>query len=369
MVKLSNGRVLPIIQQTKTMKKSLQFLIILAAVVMLLPGNSKAQDTHFSQYNASPMLLNPALAGLNAGDYRVYANFRTQWMTVSKGNTYRSFAGGADLTIGKATKYNSFAGIGLSFVSDQAGDVHLNTNSIQLTPAYHFMLNRKGTQQISGGLQVGFNIRTIDPSRAIFDSQYDPATGAINTTTGESFGRTKVMYIDAGIGLLYNGIFKNETQFFIGCGLSHVNQPKISFLPSGVTTEKQSLQRLAMKTTIHGGMSIRLGSRIALMPNFLILVQGASQEFNIGCHLRTTVGNIKMSKTALYFGAQYRGLKDAVIVSGRMDIKGFTLGLSYDINISKLIPASKTIGAPEVSLMYQGAFNKKPRPGYCPAMF
>jgi hypothetical protein len=105
------------------------------------------------------------------------------------------------------------------------------------------------------------------------------------------------------------------------------------------------------------------------MPNFMVLVQGHAYEFNVGCHLKSVLGNVKLSKTALFLGVQYRGLYDAVIASTRVDIKGVSCGLSYDFNISKLMPATKTVGAPEISIMYQGAFRKKPRPGHCPTMF
>ncbi len=100
---------------------------IFVTSILLCFTNAKSQDIHFSQYNSSPLALNPALAGMNSCDYRVYANFRTQWMTVSSGNTYRTFAGGADMAVGKITKYNSFAGVGISFFSDQAGDINFNS--------------------------------------------------------------------------------------------------------------------------------------------------------------------------------------------------------------------------------------------------
>src|SRR5271168_5015538 len=83
-------------------------------------GHSLAQDVHFSQYTASPLMLNPALAGMSNGDYRAYANFRVQWPTISDGYTYRTFAAGYDMAIGKVTKFNSYAGIGISFYSDEA---------------------------------------------------------------------------------------------------------------------------------------------------------------------------------------------------------------------------------------------------------
>jgi type IX secretion system PorP/SprF family membrane protein len=330
-----------------------------------------AQDIHFSQYNSSPLALNPALAGMNNCDYRVYANFRTQWMTVSSGNTYRTFAGGADMSIGKITKYNSFAGLGISFVSDQAGDINFNTNRVDISFAYHFMLNRKGTMQISAGLQGAFNMRSINPSKATFDSQYDPNTGVADPNgTRESFGRSKVIFGDAGLGLLYSAIVKNNTNIYFGFGLNHVNQPKISFYPNGQDATTTGGERLFMKITLHGGAAIPAGDRVFIMPNFLVLLQGPSYEFNVGCNVKTILGaSTRTSTTALHFGVQYRGTLDAVIVNTRFDIKGFSCGLSYDINVSKLLPASHSIGAPEVALMYQGCMRKKPRPGHCPAMF
>lgn len=351
------------------MRNSILKALMIAALAGMITSAAQAQDLHFSQYNASPLVLNPALAGMNGGDYRAYVNFRTQWVTLSK-NTFRTFAGGADMAIGKITKHNSFAGIGLSFFSDQAGDLNLNSNHVDLSFAYHFMLNRKGTMQLSAGVQGGLNVRSINQSRAIYGSQYDPVTGNVDPNgTREILGKNRIIFADASLGLLYSVVTRHGANIYCGFGLSHLNQPRISFQPSGVDGVDKPSDKLRMKVTIHGGASIPLNNRVAIMPNFMVLSQGKAYEFNLGCHLKTTLGNVKMSKTAIYFGAQYRGLYYAVIVSGRLDVKGFTCGLSYDFNISKLLPASKTVGAPEISLMYQGAFRKKPRPGHCPVMF
>lgn len=344
------------------------FYTVIIVCLLSVSGLMQAQDIHFSQYNASPLMLNPALAGMNTCDYRAYLNYRMQWMTVSTGNTYRTVAGGADMSIGKVTKYNSFAGLGLSFFTDQAGDLNFSTNRVDLSFAYHFMLNRRGTQQISAGLQGSFNYRTINTSKATFDSQYNPTTGLVDPGgTRESLGRTNVMFGEASFGLLYSGLFKNDINFYMGLAMFHLNQPKISFLPSGV---QGGDERLYFKTTIHSGLAIPAGKRLVIMPNVMALVQGPSYEFNVGCNFKTLLGsNIATSKTALHLGLQYRGLIDALILHTRVDYKGFSAGFSYDINISKLLPASQSVGAPEISLMYQGCYRKKPRPGHCPAMF
>lgn len=352
------------------MIKSVLKTIFVTSIILCFT-KVNAQDIHFSQYNASPLALNPALAGMNNCDYRVYANFRTQWLTVSSGNTYRTFAGGADMAVGKITKYNSFAGLGISFFSDQAGDINFNSNRVDLSFAYHFMLNRKGTMQISAGIQGGFNHRSINASKATFDSQYDPNSGTVDPSgTRENFGRTKVMFGDAGLGLVYSAMAKGGSNYFIGFALNHINQPKISFYPNGQDGTTTGNQRLNMKVTIHGGAAIPTGKRLTIMPNFLVLVQKTAYEFNVGCNFKTALGNNPArSTTALHLGVQYRGLLDAVIFNARFDIKGFSAGLSYDVNVSKLLPASKSIGAPEVSIMYQGCARKKPRPGHCPVMF
>ncbi|MCS6933918.1 MAG: PorP/SprF family type IX secretion system membrane protein [Chitinophagales bacterium] len=345
-----------------------------SATAFLIACVATAQDIHFSQYNAAPLLLNPALAGMNNCDYRVYANFRIQWPTVSVGNTYRTLSAGADMTIGKVTKYNSFAGLGLQLFMDQAGALNFSNYHADLNFAYHFMLNRKGTMQISTGIQGAFNFRTIDDSKATFDSQYDPTTGTVNPTgLKENFARTRIIFGDAGLGALYSALTNRNDNFYLGFALHHLNQPKISFRPSGDLGN----ERLRMKITLHGGSSINVGknNRTSLLPNFLVLVQGPANQFNVGLGMRSMLGNnTKTSKMALTFGMQYRGIfhnnfYDAVILVTRFEVKGFSAGLSYDINVSRLVPASGTIGAPEIALTYQGCYRKKPRPGHCPALF
>jgi len=342
-------------------KHLLKGFLLVGLLCALFEGN--AQDIHFSQYNAAPLQLNPALAGLNACDYRVYTDFRLQWPTISDGYTYRTLAAGADMAIGKVTKFNSYAGLGLSFSSDQAGAINYSWNRVNLTFAYHFMLNAKGTMAISAGLQGSFNNQSIDASKATFDANYFGLPG-------ENFGRTNLMYGDAGLGAMYSAQFRHNVEFYSGFALDHVNQPKISFYPSGQGGSINDNDRLYMKITFHGGMSIPMSKRVSLLPNYAVFIQGPSNEFDLGCSIKTVLDNNATSQTtAILFGAQYRGLLDAAIFSARLDYKGFSGGLSYDMNISKLLPASKSVGAPEITLVYQGCMRKKPHPGHCPEMF
>ena len=60
----------------------MKHVLILFSVVFM-SANVFAQDIHLSQYNASPLNLNPSLTGLFDGDFRFVGNQKTQWTSVS----------------------------------------------------------------------------------------------------------------------------------------------------------------------------------------------------------------------------------------------------------------------------------------------
>lgn len=345
----------------------LKHIAVLIAVLAMVSGRS--QDTHFSQYNYAPLQLNPALAGLNNCDYRVAAIARTQWSTVDGiGNGYNTVGASADFAVGKVTKVNSFAGIGISLSSDISGATSYNTNRADITAAYHFMLDRRGNSSFSAGLQFAFNHRGFSANKSTYDDQYNPVTGTYDPTRpGEVFARTNMIYLDAGVGLLYSQYFKQRRHnFYIGLAVNHVNQPNISWSSTGLFNNTGN-DRLYAKVTFHGGATIQLAEKLWLMPSYMFLFQGPSQQYNFGSLVRIKLGN-SISTSFFYAGAQFRAPLDAVILQARMDYKGFSVGFSYDINVSKLIPASQTVGAPELAIMYTGCSRKKPHPYLCPTM-
>ena len=56
--------------------------VYIAVAFCLLTNFLVAQDIHFSQFNMSPVNLNPAFTGFFDGDYRGVANYRSQWSSV-----------------------------------------------------------------------------------------------------------------------------------------------------------------------------------------------------------------------------------------------------------------------------------------------
>ena len=58
----------------------IRFVVIL---FFFLSYNSLAQDVHFSQFNETKALINPALVGYQDGDYKIQAQRRSQWGSVT----------------------------------------------------------------------------------------------------------------------------------------------------------------------------------------------------------------------------------------------------------------------------------------------
>jgi hypothetical protein len=106
-----------------------------------------------------------------------------------------------------------------------------------------------------------------------------------------------------------------------------------------------------------------------------MLIQGPSSQYNFGAMLKMQIGNKVLTRNFFYLGAQVRiahamdiPMADAFIIHSRFDFKAFTLGLSYDVNISQLSSSTSGFGAPEVSVMYTFKTKHKSRQGYCPVM-
>ena len=91
-----------------------------------------AQDIHFSQYNLSPLNLNPSLTGAFQGDLRFIGNHRNQWSSVS--NPYATFG----FSFEKKKLFKLPISFGFQINQDRAGDSKLNTFQINPSVSYNF---------------------------------------------------------------------------------------------------------------------------------------------------------------------------------------------------------------------------------------
>lgn len=336
--------------------------ILSVLICLLFALNMKAQDIHFSMYNAQPLHLNPALTGNNGCDYRAVLNYRMQWFSITDHNVYRTEAASFDMALGKrSNEGKSYGGVGLLMFGDQAGRNNLSTYSVQLSAAYHLMLNRRGTNSLSFGIQGGMGYRLFNRNGLVFDNQIT-YYGVIDPSlpSNENIQNDRIIYPDVNAGALWNFSPNKKTNIYIGGAVSHLNTPTYSFLGQQV--------REYMKYTAHGGGYFSLGKKAALLPSIMVLKQGPSLQLNAGTYLKYLLSDPyrnNESQKSIYLGAWYRST-DAVIAGVRYDQDKVSVGVSYDINISKLSPVSKFNGAPEIYLSYTGCSRKGNSRTSCP---
>ncbi len=344
-----------------------KFLIIIVAIVTM--GTSLlAQDIHFSQYNETPSLVNPALIG---SQYVMRASiiYKDQWGSVTV--PYRTYGASYEMKF-KASNweksdpfktktykkaFSKMAG-GLAFFSDKAGDGNMGTNQVNLSLASFIKTGELST--LSVGLQGAVVQKTVDFNKFIFSNQYNGTSYDPTISSNETYGSRSFVYPDFAAGLLYryereeDEIGENDQlSADIGFSMFHINRPKQKFMIS--TAEK-----LFSKYTVHGKMLVGIPhSNLGLAPSFLFNFQGPQSELMGGLmfkyylkHDSKYTGYVRRSSLGL--GVYYR-YKDAVVLALLMELGQYAVGFSYDLNVSGLTKVSTLRGGPEVTIRFNSA--------------
>jgi hypothetical protein len=88
-----------------------------------------------------------------------------------------------------------------------------------------------------------------------------------------------------------------------------------------------------------------------LIPSIQYSHQGKYRELIFGSSGKYYLKSSKNVYRALYAGAWFR-TKDAGYISLGYDYKDLFVGISYDVNFSKLVPASNYRGGLEIAVRY-----------------
>ena len=259
-----------------------------------------------------------------------------------------SFAYDAHIFNNSTILQEDFVGVGGVVLHDQAGTTEWQNTQIQLVAAYHKALSGDGTSFLSLGAQIGVAQNAVNATKLLFDSQYDGAIFNPQIPSGETLQDAPIQYLDISTGLAYSYRFDDEYDFYIGIGGFHLNRPNISFLIGGTDF-------LARKWTAYAGGTMRLSDRIALVLQGVILQQETFQELTIGglikYFLLPTYQYNSDDNTGLSVGTFHR-FGDAQVWMVQLEYAQWRLGISYDMNLSKLSRASRGLGAIEVSIGY-----------------
>ena len=320
----------------------------LVGCLLFMSFSSVGQDVHFSQYDRAPLMVNPALTGVFPGNHRAMINYRDQWAGVAPFKTYGL---AYDAAILRRKLNNKFLGVGLMAFKDEAGDTHLSTTQVNISVSSVIAINNR--QDISAGIQGGFAQRSIDVGALRWGAEYEENIG-YQAIPGFDIDYENFSYGDFSAGLAWsyssgetNMTSNDQLNVTAGVALYHLNQPAQLF----------DEEVLHQQIVAHAGASIGIkNTNLAFAPSVLYLRQGPLSEINVGGLIRYTLREESrhtglLKEKALYLGSYYR-VGDALIPTLILEIASYSVGFSYDLNISALKAATKGKGGFEISLRY-----------------
>jgi type IX secretion system PorP/SprF family membrane protein len=323
----------------QTNMKKRQFLL-LGVIALAATNLVQAQDIHFSQFYETPLFRNPALAGIVNGDYRVQAVYRSQWNSVA--NAYKTVSANAEYKL-KVGNGDNFTTLGVQIFHDEAGTSNMQTTHILPAVNFHKSLSTVRNLYLSAGFMGGVVQRRIDRNKITTNNTYE------NGSDGEPLATNGYSYFDGSAGLSLNGDFGQNTDngFVIGAAIHHLTRPKNSFF-------KAAAIEIAPKYVFSGALKLGLQESSYVIAHTDLVMQGSSLNLMGGLLYNMRFGpDMEMPEFTIAAGSFIRW-EDALIPTVKLEYRGIGMGISYDVNISKLKTTSLGRGGFELSLTYVG---------------
>lgn len=322
------------------MKKLLTYFILICSYTI------SAQDFHISQYDVLTLYNNPALTGVYTDeqkvDYKLYLTHRSQWKALGI-KPFKTYSLSYDM------KYKRF-GIGAILLNNRSGLGNFNTLHFLVSGSYFIIKDPNSPHTITAGVQMGLINKSFDPTKYLYESQYNSATGMLdeNIVSGETYAHTSVLKFDANLGVYYryNDVAKKYHPF-VGFSIYHLTKPNESF--------SSTPSKMSMRFNFNPGCEFIVNEKVKLIPSILYMNQAKSSEFNIG-----TMGTYRIKeKNDILYGINYRW-KDALIVHAGFRKDNIVFRMSYDVNLSYLSAYTGNKGAFELSLVIGGKKGENP---------
>jgi len=342
--------------------KSFKHYTAASLVALGMATTSTAQDIHFSQFDETPLQLNPANAGTSY-DLRFIGNYKSQWQSVNAPFKTIAFSGDGQLL----RKKKNHLGLGLTLFSDNSGS---QLKTFQANLSLSAIINLNDHNSLSAGLMGGFAQRSSTGNAFTWSNQYNGQAYDATLPTGEPGQIANYSFLDLGAGLQYTYGSKemymsanNAKRVTLGVSVFHPHQPAYSYYANGT--------KLYAKLVFHGDAAIGIkNTNLVLKPSYIVFVQGPAKEITPGLlfqYLLNSASKYTTYKkfTAFSLGAYYRA-NDALIACAKFEYNNYALGFSYDVNLSKLRTVSSTRGGFELSL--RAVFNKNRSGSFKPSL-
>ena len=331
----------------------LSALIISCFVLFFSIRIVHAQDIHTTQIAEHDYLYNPGLIGNYHGNSRIQFSTRSQWTNIN--NAFETYSFFSDFKIGVEKWKKGNLGICFAANADDAGDGFLKKNSFNL--GLSSVIKLSNTSSLSLGFLNTYNQLTIDPSNIMWGSQFNGEYHDPNISSGENFAKNAFGYYNIATGIAFTygkeeGYMSLYDQTHIQVGLSTYNILSPNSYNSILNDTVQQRYCLYGK----GFLGIP-HTRTGIMGSFLTQLQGPNLEIILGAYYRIRIKEASKitgynKESAIALGGVWR-YGDALCPGVLFEIKDYAIGISYDMTLSKLLPATNTMGAVEVVFRIQ----------------
>lgn len=351
------------------MKKILHIIAVALCCLLTSDSEVQAQDIHFSENYATPLMINPAMTGLFNGQVRVTGIYRNQWRSITEDAPYSTIGASIDMDAFKGVRAFDRISLGLMLYSDKAGDSQFSTNHVNLSMAYNVSFGINSVHSLSVGAMGGFAQRSLNYSALTFGSQFDGSgyNGTLPSGEENNLTNNNITFMDVSSGLLYYYAPSERMNIYGGLGIYHMNRPSVNFIDG-------NFDRLQAKSSMQIGGRFAIAKDFDLVPSAYFLKQGPNMKLDVGTFFLFLFERSRSGEKAVGLGVfsrvngdEYDPIaSDAVIGALRLDLNDITIGTSYDFNVSSLKEGTNGRGAVEIAVIYTSPARNRNRVLHCP---
>lgn len=329
-----------------------------------------AQDIHFTQFDLSPLQVNPAMAGSSLGSYRLGAISRVQDSMVPGQSGFTSYGFNADAGIIKGFRKKDWVGIGLEYFSDNASFATKRASHITISYNAGFGMNDETNSSLSLGIRYGrisqnFNEGALADLMDGF--QNGELLGNIDIQDLQdyqvaSIGGTRSYrsFSDWNLGLKYKLSPNKKSNIEVGGAFYHI-QTKENFVTDTISMKTRRIEPLVRpRFTTFLSYETEITKKISMNPRLLI----SNTEGNIEILPQAVASFLLNEEKALKLDAGLGGrigdTVDSQVILG-MRIKDFRIGLASDFYVENQSPRTNGLRGLELGISYNGRVHKKPK--------
>jgi len=333
---------------------------VAAALIMLLSlswSDTSAQDPVFSQFYASPLTLNPALAGNGDAAWRIVGLNRSQWLSSQVDPLVTNSLSVDGKLFRQKNNEANYIGGGMFFLQDRGMGGAYKSTSFNAILSSHVSLDADDQNGLSVGIGGSYSNTYIDFTQLTFPMQLSSSGFNRSLPTTEPFLSNIKPYYSMSGGIDYT--YTTETASF-DIGLAGYR-----FMKTNRSALNDPNQVDPARYNIHANYQSYLSDKFVFNANAMYVIESNINTYVVGMNIGTLIKPADDERqVVLNTGLWYRK-SEAIVPYLGLVYGNITGGLSYDIPYGTASGSGGSLNTFEFSISIHSP-NKRPNPIPCP---